>query len=387
MVDRFYVDRSYRGTYNTINNTFKKITIINEESKMVKAIDWVDGRVKMLDQTKLPLEVIYEDIDNYEVVAKGIKKLWIRGAPAIGIAAAMGIALAARDITAEDFDTFMKKLAPAITTMIETRPTAINIHWAMNRLKDMLANNREKSVQELKELLIEEGKTILREDIETNRSIGKWGAAFLNDGDTVLTHCNAGALATGGYGTATAPILVAIEQGKKIKVIADETRPVLQGARLTSWELMQAGVPVTLITDNSAGALMKKGLIQRVIVGTDRTVANGDVANKIGTYSVAVLCKEHNIPFYVAAPLSSIDFSIDKGDLIPIEERDGEEVTNISGRCRIAPEGVNVINMAFDVTPAKYVTAIFTEKGAFRPGDIAKINEANTDLEKIRLSP
>ncbi|MEE9523915.1 MAG: S-methyl-5-thioribose-1-phosphate isomerase [Thermodesulfovibrionales bacterium] len=354
---------------------------------MIKAIDWVDGKVKMLDQTKLPLEVAYKDIESYEVVAEGIRKLWVRGAPAIGIAAAMGIALAARDIKADDFDTFMKKLAPAINTMIETRPTAINIKWAMNRLKNTLENNRDKSVQELKELLIEEGKTILLEDIETNRTIGKWGAEFLNDGDTVLTHCNAGALATGGYGTATAPIFVAIEQGKKINVIADETRPVLQGARLTSWELMQAGVPVTLITDNSAGALMKKGMIQRVIVGTDRTVANGDVANKIGTYSVAVLCKEHNIPFYVAAPLSSIDFSIDNGDLIPIEERDSAEVTNISGRCQIAPEGVNVINIAFDVTPARFVTAIFTEKGAFRPSDIAKLNAAGVDLAKIRLSP
>ncbi len=354
---------------------------------MVNAIEWVDGKVKMLDQTKLPLEVVYENIENYEIVAQGIRDLWIRGAPAIGIASAMGVALAAQDIKADDFDTFIKKLSPAIKTMLDTRPTAINIKWAMDRITNMLHENREKSVQDLQELLIEEGKTILKEDIETNRIIGKWGAAFLKDGDTVLTHCNAGALATGGYGTATAPILVAIEQGKKINVIADETRPVLQGARLTSWELMQAGVPVTLITDNSAGALMKKGMIDATIVGTDRTVANGDVANKIGTYSVAVLCKEHSIPFYVAAPLSSIDFTIDNGDLIPIEERDVSEVTVISGKCRIAPEGVHVINMAFDVTPAKYVTAIFTEKGAFRPSNIAKLNMNNTDIEKIRLSP
>lgn len=354
---------------------------------MVKTIEWVDGKVKMLDQTKLPLEVVYVDCENYETVAKGIRELWIRGAPAIGIASAMGVALAAQDIKADDFETFMNKLSPAIKTMMETRPTAVNIKWAMDRITKMLNDHRERKVLELKELLIEEGKAILREDIEINMMIGRWGAEFLTDGDTVLTHCNAGALATGGYGTATAPILMAIEQGKRIHVIADETRPILQGARLTSWELMQAGVPVTLITDSSAGALMKKGMINAGIVGTDRTVANGDVANKIGTYSVAILCKEHSIPFYVAAPLSSIDFNIKRGDLIPIEERDGSEITMISNTCRIAPVGVHVINLAFDVTPAKYVTAIFTEKGAFRPSDIIKLNADNVDIEKIRLSP
>ncbi len=354
---------------------------------MVRAIDWVNGKVRMLDQTRLPLEVRFVDIDDYKVVAEGIKKLWIRGAPAIGIASAMGIALAAIDINTSDVETFKKELEPAIDTMTGTRPTAINIRWAMDRIKMLMESNSDRSVNELKAMLIEEGQKILNEDIEINRSIGKWGADFLKDGDTVLTHCNAGALATGGYGTATAPIHVSIEQGKRISVIADETRPVLQGARLTAWELMQAGVPVTLITDNSAGALMKKGYIDAVIVGTDRTVANGDVANKIGTYSVAVLCKEHSIPFYVAAPISSIDFSLDNGELIPIEERDSSEVTLVSGECRIAPEGVNVINMAFDVTPAEYVTAIFTEKGAFRPSDLAKLADEGTDLEKIRISP
>ena len=211
------------------------------------------------------------------------------------------------------------------------------------------------------------------------------GAQFIHNGDTVLTHCNAGSLATGGYGTATAPMLVAREQGKKFSVIADETRPVLQGARLTAWELMQEGIPVTLITDNTAGALMKRGEISLAIVGTDRTVLNGDVANKIGTYTVAVMCKEHNIPFFVAAPLSSIDFSIPSGDLIPIEERAPEEVTHIFGTCRIAPEGVQVRNLAFDVTPAKYVTAIITEKGAFRPADLKDLARGDTDIEKLRI--
>ncbi len=353
---------------------------------MVNAIEWIDGKVKMLDQTRLPLEVVFVEIEDYNVVAQGIRDLWIRGAPAIGIASAMGIALAAQDITAPDFDTFMNKLSPAMQTMIDTRPTAINIKWAMERITALLHNNRERPVDELKQILIDEGIRIHKEDIEVNKAIGKWGARFLKDGDTVLTHCNAGALATGGYGTATAPILVAIEEGKKIQVIADETRPVLQGARLTAWELMQAGVPVTLITDNSAGALMKKGMINAAIVGTDRTVANGDVANKIGTYSVAVLCKEHAIPFYVSAPLSSIDFAVPHGDLIPIEERGSEEVTHISKNCRIAPDGVKVINMAFDVTPARYVTAIFTEKGAFRPSDIGALNRGEEDIERLRIS-
>ena len=225
----------------------------------------------------------------------------------------------------------------------------------------------------------------LKRTSRINRAIGVWGAQFIHDGDTILTHCNAGSLATGGYGTATAPMRVAKEQGKKFSVFADETRPVLQGARLTAWELMEDGIPVTLITDNSAGALMKKGEINLAIVGTDRTVLNGDVANKIGTYTVAVLCKEHNIPFYVAAPLSSIDFSIPSGDLIPIEERDPEEVTNVFGKCRIAPEGVKVRNLAFDVTPAKYVTAIITEKGAFRPDDLKELADPDADIEKLKI--
>jgi methylthioribose-1-phosphate isomerase len=352
---------------------------------MVKAIEWKDGKVIMLDQSLLPIEVKFIECTDYQTIAEGIKKLWIRGAPAIGIAAAMGIALGAQDITAKNYRGFMKGLDNVFSTLLATRPTAVNIKWAVERIKKLLKENREEPVSKLKELLISEAQRIHEEDIEVNKAIGRWGAQFIKDGDTVLTHCNAGSLATGGYGTATAPIFVAIEQGKKIQVIADETRPVLQGARLTAWELMQAGVPVTLITDNSAGALMKKGEIDLAIVGTDRTVRNGDVANKIGTYSVAVLCREHKIPFYVAAPLSSIDFSIPTGDKIPIEERGAEEVTHIFGRCRIAPDNVKVRNMAFDVTPAKYVTAIITEKGAFRPKDLKRLSKKGANIEEYRL--
>lgn len=368
---------------------------------MVKTIEWRDDKVIMLDQSRLPSEVRFIECTDYAMVAEGIKKLQIRGAPAIGIAAAMGIALGAKALKADTYNRFMEMLEPVFSAMLATRPTAVNIQWAVKRIKDMLTREKDRPVPALRDLLVEEAKRILQEDIEVNRSIGRYGAELIKDGDTILTHCNAGALATGGYGTATAPMLYAKEQGKRIQVVADETRPVLQGARLTAWELMQEGIPVTLITDNSAGSLMRKGNINLIIVGTDRTVRNGDVANKIGTYPLAVLAKEHGIPFYVAAPTSSIDLSIPTGDEIPIEERDPSEVTHIYGRvsycegsagaesCKnergqkggntprvlwgtvcIAPEGVSVRNMAFDVTPAKYITAIITEKGIFRPEDI-----------------
>lgn len=354
---------------------------------MIKTIEWIDGKVVMLDQTKLPVEVSFIECTNYKKVAEGIRKLWIRGAPAIGIAAAMGIALGAQDIKATYFEEFMKYLEAIFNEMLSTRPTAVNIQWAVDRIKSLLIQRREESIEKLKELLIEEANKILKEDIEVNKAIGRWGAEFIKDGDTILTHCNAGSLATGGYGTATAPMLIAKEQGKKIQVIADETRPMLQGARLTAWELMQADIPVTLITDNSAGTLMQRGEIDLVIVGTDRTARNGDVANKIGTYILAVLSKVHKIPFYVAAPLSSIDFKTPSGEYIPIEERSPEEVTHIFGRCQIAPDGVNVRNIAFDVTPHKYITAIITEKGAFRPKDIKKLESEKFDAEKKRLKP
>jgi methylthioribose-1-phosphate isomerase len=351
---------------------------------MVKTIELVGGVVKMLDQTRLPREVVYVDCKDCLMVAKGIKDLWIRGAPAIGIAASMGIAIGANEIKSDNFEDFIEKLEPVFKTLLETRPTAVNIQWAVDRTRKLLAERKDEPVDSLKSFLTEEANRVLADDIEINKTIGKFGSQFIKDGDTIITHCNAGSLATGGYGTATGPIRVAVEQGKKIQVIADETRPVLQGCRLTSWELMEDNIPVTLITDNTAGAILHKGEIDLAIVGTDRTVANGDVANKIGTYSLAVLCKENNVPFYVAAPLSSIDFSIPHGDLIPIEERGPEEVTHVFG-CQIAPEGVNVRNIAFDVTPAKYVTGIITEKGVFRPGDLHKLNEPGTDLESIIL--
>ncbi|HEB75191.1 MAG TPA: S-methyl-5-thioribose-1-phosphate isomerase [Nitrospirae bacterium] len=351
---------------------------------MIKSIEWADDRVRILDQSRLPHEVSYIECTDYRMVADAIKTLKIRGAPAIGIAAAMGVALHAQGLKAADYEEFMASLGPVIDTMLSTRPTAVNIRWAMERLKTLLDENRHEGIEALKRLLVDEAEAILAEDIAVNRAIGTWGAEFIRDGATVLTHCNAGALATGGYGTATAPILVAMEQGKEVRVIADETRPVLQGARLTTWELMQSGVPVTLITDNSAGALMRKGAIDLCIVGTDRTVRNGDVANKIGTYSVAVLARENGVPFYVAAPFSSIDFTLSSGEEIPIEERPAEEVTHVCG-CRIAPEGVGVVNMAFDVTPARYITAIITEKGAFRPEDLKKLAETGTDPSELRL--
>jgi methylthioribose-1-phosphate isomerase len=338
----------------------------------------------MLDQSRLPHEVIYVECTDYHKVAEGIRKLWIRGAPAIGIAAAMGIALGAQEIIAGNFDELVEEMQPIFNTLLGTRPTAVNIHWAVVRIKKFLQENNRESIDRLKQMLIDESNRILEEDIAVNKAIGEWGAQFIRDGDTILTHCNAGSLATGGYGTATAPMLVAKEQGKSIHVIADETRPVLQGARLTSWELMQSGIPVTLITDNTAGALMKRGLIDLAIVGTDRTTRNGDVANKIGTYTVAVLCREHGIPFYVAAPLSSIDFDMASGDLIPIEERSADEVRTVNGH-QVAPEGVNVINLAFDVTPAKFVSAFFTEKGAFKPRDLKKLMREDIDLDSTRL--
>lgn len=341
---------------------------------MVKTIEMIDGVVRMIDQSKLPLEVSYIECRDYATVAEGIQKLWIRGAPAIGIAAAMGVAIGARKIKADSFEDFFSALEPIFSTMLATRPTAVNIEWAVNRLKDLLLRNRELGEDQLKALLTKEAQNILKEDVEVNRKIGEFGAQFIKDGDTVITHCNAGSLATGGYGTATAPIRVAVEQGKRIEVIADETRPVLQGSRLTAWELLQDGIPVTLITDSTAGALISKGEISLAIVGTDRTAANGDVANKIGTYTLAVLCREHGIPFYVAAPTSSIDFSIESGESIPIEERDPEEVTTIGG-CRIAPEGIKVRNPAFDVTPARYITGIITEKGVFKPEDLRELKQ------------
>jgi len=354
---------------------------------MIPTIEWRDGVVRMLDQTRLPHETVYVECRDYQTVAEGIRKLWIRGAPAIGIAAAMGVALGAREIRAGSFDDFFEQFSVICEHLAATRPTAVNLFWAIERMKHLVRQHREEDLERIKALLVEEAQRILEEDIRVNRAMGRHGAAFVRDGDSILTHCNAGALATGGYGTALGVIRAAWEQGKRIHVYVDETRPVLQGARLTVWELMQEGIPVTLITDSMAGYLMKQGKIDLAVVGTDRTVRNGDVANKIGTYTVAVLCKEHGIPFYVAAPTSTIDLSIPSGDLIPIEERDPAEVTRVLGQVAIAPEGVAVANPAFDVTPARYVTGIITEKGVFRPRDIRKLGDSRVDLETIRMKP
>jgi methylthioribose-1-phosphate isomerase len=352
---------------------------------MVRTIYWDGDKAMILDQVKLPHEVAYLECEDYQSVARSIREMNIRGAPAIGIAAAMGIALGAAGVSASTYDEFRKGLEPVFETLLATRPTAVNIRWAVERVRGFLEERKDESVEALKQALIDEAQNILDEDVRVNRAIGEWGEKFIGDGARVLTHCNAGSLATGGYGTATAPMLVAHERGKSLSVFADETRPLLQGARLTAWELKESGIPVTLITDNSAGALMKRGEIDLVIVGTDRTARNGDVANKIGTYTVAVLAKEHNIPFYVAAPTSSIDFSMSSGEDIPIEERPPEEVTDIWGRCCIAPEGIGVRNLAFDVTPARYVTAIITEKGAFQPGDLHHLAGEGADIEALRV--
>ena len=340
---------------------------------MVPTIEWKDGIVRMLDQTRLPLEVTFFDCRTYHDVAKGIKDLIIRGAPAIGIAAAMGVALGAQEINTKNFKNFYDELEKVCNHIGSTRPTAVNLFWAINRMKEFTLSNKEKPIIEIKKVLIDEANRILQEDIEACKTMGRHGAQFIKDGDTILTHCNAGALATGGYGTALGVIRAAKEEGKEIKVFADETRPVLQGARLTAWELMEDGIAVTLITDNMAGYFMKKGMINLCIVGADRIARNGDVANKIGTYSVAVLAREHGIPFYVAAPLSTIDFNIPSGEHIPIEERNPAEVSHIFGKTQIAPSKVRILNPAFDVTPARYIAAIITEKGAFKPEDIGKL--------------
>ncbi len=352
---------------------------------MIPTVEWKDGIVRMLDQTRLPLETVYNDCKDYQTVARGIKELWVRGAPAIGVSAAMGLALGAQQVTASTFEEFWPKFEEICTVMAATRPTAVNLFWAIERIKQAVLTNRDKSIDDIRTLLVEESQHMLDEDIATNKMIGSYGSVFLSDEDNIITHCNAGSIATAGYGTAEGVMRAAVEEGKRIHVYVDETRPVLQGARLTAWELMQENIPCTLITDNMAGYFMYHDMIDVAMVGADRIARNGDVANKIGTYSLAVLCKEHGIPFYVAAPLSTIDFKIEAGASIPIEERDPREVTHVFGKVQIAPSGVNVANPAFDVTPARYITAIITEKGAFHPKDIYKLADNKTDPESFRL--
>lgn len=331
-------------------------------------VKWTEEGVLMLDQRLLPTEEKWLTLLNYEDVAKGIKDMVVRGAPAIGVSAAYGMALGGKTFVGTNVNDLEDELDYIGSVLGATRPTAVNLFWAIDRMKrtfqDAKAEGR--SVSEIKQILVEDAKAIHDEDIESQRLIAHFGGELLKDNDTVLTHCNAGALATGGvWGTALGVIRGAVDQGKHVAVIADETRPYLQGARLTAWELMQDDIPVTLITDNMSGHVMKKGRVQAVVVGSDRIAANGDVANKIGTYMVAVLAKRHGIPFYVAAPLSTVDLNTPTGDEIPIEERDIREVTHVKD-IQLAPDDTTVSNYAFDVTPNDLVTAIITEKGVAR---------------------
>jgi methylthioribose-1-phosphate isomerase len=335
---------------------------------LFKTIEWTDEGVRMIDQRKLPTVEVYPTFRTYQEVADAIRVMVVRGAPAIGVAAAMGIALGVLKSKAASIQELQKDFETIASTMAGTRPTAVNLFWAIERMKRAFARalRSNSSRDEIEQLLIQEAKAIQDEDIENNRRMGRFGAELLPQSGTILTHCNAGALATAGYGTALGVIRAAVESGKRVKVLADETRPFLQGARLTAWELWKDGIDVRVISDNMSGAFMHQGLVDAVIVGADRIAANGDVANKIGTYTVAVLARQHDIPFYVAAPLSTFDLSIPDGSHIPIEERTPTEVTHI-GPTRIVPEGVAVFNPAFDVTPHEFVTAIVTEVGVARP--------------------
>lgn len=329
---------------------------------MVETIEWKDGAVVMIDQTRLPLETSFVHCKTYQEVAKAIRDMIIRGAPAIGVAAAMGVALGMQTADERNLDAEFRTMCDVLAA---TRPTAVNLFWAIDRMKRLYESLRGRPANEIRQRLLEEALLVRKEDIAICRAIGRNGAGLVPDQRTVLTHCNAGALATAGYGTALGVIRAALESGKKVDVFADETRPFLQGARLTVWELQQDGIPTTLITDNMAGHFLKSGRIGCVVVGADRIAANGDVANKVGTYSVAVLAKENGVPFFVAAPISTLDLTLPSGDAIPIEQRPPAEVTHLFGN-PVAPQGTAVQNPAFDVTPARYVTAIITEKGVAR---------------------
>ncbi len=338
---------------------------------MFKTIEWTDDGVRMIDQTRLPAEEVYRTCRTYQEVAEAIRSMVIRGAPAIGVAAAMGMALGVKSFCASTVEALRAEFETIAQTISKTRPTAVNLFWAVKRMREVFEKSlaREGSEAEritaVKVHLANEARLILAEDIAVNQAIGRYGATLFHEGASVLTHCNAGALATGGYGTALGVVRACVAEGKKLRVFADETRPFLQGARLTAWELAKDGIPVTLITDSMAGYFMKRREIQAVIVGADRIAANGDVANKIGTYTLAVLARENTIPFYVAAPLSTIDLSVASGDEIPIEERSPAEVTHWAG-VQTAPENVEARHPAFDVTPHRYVTAIITERGIAR---------------------
>lgn len=329
-------------------------------------IEWDNGRIKLIDQTLLPNEFKHIYCEDLPSIWEAIKSLRVRGAPAIGIAGALGAVLGIWDSSADTYEVFSSELKEATDYLATSRPTAVNLFWALDRITRTAEENSKLTISEIKNILLAEAHSIIEEDKAMCRAIGKHGMALLNENDTILTHCNAGGLATSDYGTALAVMFSAHKAGKKISVFADETRPLLQGARLTTWELMQAGIDVTLICDNMAAQVMKEGKIQNVIVGADRIAANGDTANKIGTYNVAILADAHDIPFYVAAPTSTLDFNLKTGAEIPIEQRSSEEITEGFGKVT-APEGVKVYSPAFDVTPASLVTAIITEKGVAHP--------------------
>ena len=335
---------------------------------MLPTIEWQDDAVVMVDQRKLPGKEIYVRCKTANEVARAIKTMVIRGAPAIGVSAAMGLALGVKNSTATGTRQLLTEFLRSCDVMAATRPTAVNLFWAIERMKQRFSALAQAgaSVGDLKTALVAEARLIHDEDVASCKALGAFGATLVPAEATILTHCNAGALATAGYGTALGVIRGAVDAGKTVKVLADETRPFLQGARLTAWELVKDNIDTTVITDNMAGALMRQGLIDLVVVGADRIAANGDTANKIGTYSVAVLAKENGVPFYVAAPLSTIDLATPNGERIPIEERPAREVTHV-GPSQVTPDGAKIRNPAFDVTPARYITAIVTEKGIARP--------------------
>jgi methylthioribose-1-phosphate isomerase len=333
---------------------------------VIPTISWEGDYIRLVDQRRLPLEARWVVCRDLEEVIAAIRDMAIRGAPAIGVAAAMGLALGAQSIETQNYETFRERFLEMARDMESARPTAVNIRWAVERMKEIVDEMRGRGLDEIKEALRRASLGILEKDIQINRRIGEYGLPLIPDRATILTHCNAGSLATGGYGTALGVIRAAHEAGKDVSVVVDETRPLLQGMRLTAFELMEEGIPVTVIADSAAGYLMRKGRIDLVIIGADRIAANGDTANKVGSYQVAVLAKENRIPFYVAAPLSTFDLTLRDGDQIPIEERDPKEVLSFAGQ-QLGPEGLHAFNPAFDLTPAAYISAIITEKGVLRP--------------------
>lgn len=342
------------------------------ESK-IRPIEWTGSHVKLVDQTVIPYEYKTVDIKTYQEMADAIKNMIVRGAPAIGVSGAFGVALGAKElISCANKDEFIQKLKEIVEYLKSTRPTAVNLAWAVD-IQLNIAQNSNENIENTVKILEENAVKILEDDIEINKKIGEYGSKIVPKGATIHTHCNAGALATAGYGTALGVVRSAFAKDNTIRVFADETRPRQQGARLTTWELVEDKIPTTLITDGMCGYFMKKGMIDVVIVGADRIAANGDTANKIGTYTVAIVAKAHNVPFYIAAPHSTIDMSIQSGDEIPIEEREREEVTHINGKI-ICAEGVNIINPGFDVTPAEYITGIITETGIYKPSELKKLN-------------